>query len=393
MELLEQYEADTRWKHERLSGSYPTGGGLERKVDPESGTFRPFPGTTTVFRLPDGMRRVLAGALRDPLTESLRDAGLLACECLPEDSFHVTLHDLVSPDLHRSGRVFAPDGTLTGAYRAEMDRSAAAAREALRAIRQDHPGAVVRMTADRIVSLTAKSAALLIKPRTNEDFGLLTAWYDRLQSVVALPYPYRPHITLAYYRPGVLNADLLQRAIEPLQIRPDQPWDFELRLSWLTVQRFSDMRTFTDVPRRICFVCDGGLNRSVMAACLLNHAASQRGLPFEAEARAGTYGTDGCPVPDSVWQTLRAHGVAPDSRLAMGRSLQREDLPAFTAFAPISFGAVRRMQILGAARSRWEPLARIFGGVADPADTGDYEAAFRDLSRRITLLTDGAFPE
>lgn len=386
MSLIDQYNWETRWKYEPLSGRYGTGQGLERKVDPATGRFLPFPGTTTVFRLPEAVGRVLARALRDPLTERLKDSGMLAEDVLPEDSFHLTLHDLICPDLHQAGPVWEADGQLSIAYRAEMDESLRAAREVIRSLQREHPGAVIHMTADRLVSMAAKSLALMVRPRSDEDFGLLMSLYDRLQSVVPLSRPLVPHITLAYFRPGELDADALQAAVEPLQINPERPWNFDLRLSWLTAQRFEDMRSYTDVPRRICFVCDGGLNRSVMAACLLNHLSAERGLPLEAEARAGCTGTEGCPVPDGVWQTLRAHGIAPDSRLAMGRYLQREDTPAFTDFAPISFGALRRMQTLGVSPSRWKPLSDIFLGVPDPADTGDYEAAYVDIDNRIQRI-------
>ena len=375
MSLLNEYDYDTVWKHSDPGGVFDTGPGLENKVD-AGGCFRFFPGSTTVFRL-DGRTLHVLSLMQDALHQRLTESDLLA-EPLPEDSFHLTLHDLVSPEMHRSEPVWADEArtTCSPAYLAEVESSLAQARELAADLRREHPGGVIRLSADRVVPLVSKSVALLMRPETEEDFALLMALYDRFEPLMPLPWRFTPHITLAYFRPGQLRGDLLRDAFAPLQPDPASRLRLELPVSALTAQRFQDMKTYADVPLRICFVCDGGLNRSVMAAALLNHLAREQSLPIQAEARAALSGTAGCPVSDAVWATLKAHGVPPDPRLATARPLQASDVPAFTAFAAISAGAADRVTTFRIPAARYEPLTRLFYGVPDPEYSGEYERAF-----------------
>lgn len=102
--------------------------------------------------------------------------------------------------------------------------------------------------------------------------------YGRFDEIVSLPYPFTPHITLAYFRPGLLDGNRLGEAVNAAQIDPDQALMFEFYPEGLTAQVFRDMQRYADIPQRICFCCDGGLNRSVLAANILNHMARERGF-------------------------------------------------------------------------------------------------------------------
>ena len=110
--------------------------------------------------------------------------------------------------------------------------------------------------------------------------------YRRFDVIHRLPDPLTPHITLAYFKPGMLDGDRLGEAVDFAQINPDKAPVFEFFPESLTVQRFLDMQTYRDIPERICFCCDGGLNRSVMAANILNHLARKRNLAVIGEARS-----------------------------------------------------------------------------------------------------------
>ena len=370
MTLLQDYDARTAWKYQPLSGRFFTHPGLENKVNGD-GSFRPFPGSTAVFRL-DGHGAGLARMMQGMVHRALGESGMLA-RPLPPDSFHVTLHDLINPE---------DDGETGGEYAARVERSLRDARQAAEACKEEWGERILSLRPDRIVNMMSKSLVLLLRPDTEEDFAALLSMYRRLDGIVPLPYPFTPHITLAYFRPGPLDGDALEAALKPLQPREDEPFRFALSARALTAQRFAHMAAYTDVPETVCFCCDGGLNRSVMAARIVNHLARERGLPLVAKARSAYEDTQGAPIPEEVWRTLERHNIPADKGTGQARFLRPEDACAFTRFAAISRGAADRLAFLHIPRERWEELTELFYGVADPAFEGDYEEAFQDLFRR-----------
>ena len=170
--------------------------------------------------------------------------------------------------------------------------------------------------------MMSKSLVLMLKPETERDYALLLELYGRFDGIRHLPYPLTPHITLAYFRPGLLDGDRLGEAVDRIQIRPETAPVFTFYPEALTAQAFPDMRTYTDEPERLCFCCDGGLNRSVLAANILNSLAEQRGLPIRAEARSAFRNTQDRPVPQLVWDVLERHGIGPDRSYGAARFLE-----------------------------------------------------------------------
>ena len=143
------------------------------------------------------------------------------------------------------------------------------------------------------------------------------------------------------------------------------------------------MRTYRDVPERICFCCDGGLNRSVMAANILNHLAKKRNLAVIGEARSADPDTQGWPVSDRLWKTLENNGITPDRTYLSSRYLEDREASWFTGFAGISDGAKKRISSLSLPEDRSYNLNRFFYGVRDPEYGGiTYEQAFKELYER-----------
>ena len=149
------------------------------------------------------------------------------------------------------------------------------------------------------------------------------------------------------------------------------------------------MRTYMDIPVRICFCCDGGLNRSVMAANILNHLAKERGLPVRGAARAAYPNTQGWPVRDQVWETLESHGICPDRSYSSARYLEDDEASHFTSFAEISAGAVDRIYRLNLPEEKAYDVSRYFLGVHDP-EYGEvtHEQAFCELYERTEKYLD-----
>ena len=379
MSLLSDYERRTCWKYEPIRGAFHTHEGLTRKVAPD-GSFRPFPGTTVVFRA-GRMCLKGVGLMQRALYALLEGTGMLSSP-LPEATTHMTLHDLVSPEACEA------DPADRERYDSETADSLNRAAAAVEEIRRTYAGQRVVMKADRIVSMMSKSLVLMLKPASEGDMELLLELYGRFDGIRRLAYPLTPHITLAYFRPGPLDGDRLGEAVDRVQIRPENAPEFTFYPEALTAQAFLDMRTYGDVPERLCLCCDGGLNRSVLAANILNRLAEERGLPVRAEARSAFRNTQGRAVPRQVWDVLEKHGIRPDLSYASARYLEDHELSWFTGFAAMTAGAADRIAWLELPGERTEASGWFFG-VRDP-EYGEisYEDAFGELYRRAERYLD-----
>ena len=380
MSLLFDYDQRTAWKHQPIRGFFHTADGLRNKVD-ESGGYVRFPGTTAVFRADKTCCQAIQ-LIQRALGSRLEDTGMLAYP-LPASTIHMTLHDLISPEK------CACDPGNREQYEKEMADSLDRAAKAAADIQRDFAGRKIIMRADRIVNMVAKSLVLLLRPQTEEDFALLLEMYRRFDPIVSLPYPLTPHITLAYFRPGPLDGDRLGAAVDLAQINPDETLAFDFCPEGLTAQVFRDMASYQDVPEKICFCCDGGMNRSVLAAHILNHQARERGLPVVAEARSAYENTQGRPIPDQVINTLKSYGIDTDGACRSARYLQTKEAAFFSHFAPMTAGAMDRVSWLGLPEERARGLGRYFYGVRDP-EYGEitHEQAFRELWDRTEQYLD-----
>ena len=380
MSLLSDYEQRTAWKYEPVRGVFHTHEGLVRKVRTD-GSFAPFAGSTVVFR-PGKRCQQIVPLIQRVIREKLDDPDMLAAP-LPASTVHMTLHDLVSPEMCFSN----PEDARQYAREADVSlkRAAGIAEE----IRKVFAGRRIVMAADRIVPMVSKALVLLLKPAGEADYELLLDLYRRFDEVMQLPYPLTPHITLDYFRPGVIDGDRLGEALEFSQIRAENAPVFDFYPEGLTAQKFSDMQTYHDLPARVCFVCDGGLNRSVMAAHILNHLAKKRDLPIFAEARSASENTHGTTIPEEVRNTLERHEIVsiPEGRKA--RYLAEEEYSHFTAFAALSDGAVRRLSWMRVPEKRVSRISSFFYGVRDPQyGEVSHEETFGELYARVNRYLD-----
>ena len=376
MSLLSDYEQKTAWKYAPISGSFHTHEGLNRKVNPD-GSFAAFPGSTVVFR-PGSDCAPIIQMMQGILHYRLSGAGMLAAP-LPASTGHMTLHDLISPELCAS--------ETSAEYSREVKDSVGKAARLVEDLREKYAGMKIVMAADRIVNMVSKSLVLMLRPQTERDYELLLEIYRPFDAIQTLPYVHlphlTPHITLAYFKPGVLDGDALGEAVNFAQINPDKAPVFAFSMEGLTAQRFLDMQTYLDVPERICFCCDGGLNRSVMAACILNHLAREKNLPVIGYARSAFSNTQWRPVPQQVWDTLKKNGIPPDVSFAAARYLEAEETSHFSAFAAITGSAMNRLSYFGLPAEKTEPASRVFFGVRDP-EYGEisYDKVFGELYQR-----------
>ena len=207
-------------------GALVTRESLCGKVGPD-GSLLPFFGNTMIYDLPDAAK--LAISHMQPLLHH-RAAECLA-QPLPAESLHLTLHDLLS----------GPD---EAALRESMARTGDAARRELAAIRTEGLPAV-HLTSVCAFNMVNTSVVLGFAPDTESDCEALMALYERFQRAVALPYPLTPHVTLAYYRPGVYGPEpvaALHRALEEIRDLPKV--HLALTADMLHYRVFRDMQRY-----------------------------------------------------------------------------------------------------------------------------------------------------
>lgn len=203
-------------------GEFETSAGLSLKTDGER--LLPFRGETSVFLLPEDVRRSLRG-LQDRIYSAAGD--MLCWEKLSEDSFHMTLHDLWNE----------ADKRPCPSYSHEQ------LRKVLLSIRNDYPRPI-KMRAISLLSMVCTSVVLGLVPADEESERALGDMYSRVQNIWPLSYGLTPHITLAYYRPGTYPEQLWRTLGESFAI---EPFEFCLSTQSLVLQSFEDMNKYRTI--------------------------------------------------------------------------------------------------------------------------------------------------
>lgn len=204
-----------------VTGDFSTREGLRMKVD-ERGCFRPFFGNTVVFLMEEKVRQQLT-VLQDELYEK---AGDVLAARLNEDTFHMTLHDLINgPE---------KDEKL-------LRQMAVAEREAKTLLHRWQDRGPLYMRATWLFNMVNTSIVLGLAPCDAQSTQRLSDMYGALENVVPLGYALTPHITMAYFRPGVYSQQQLEglrAALQPVQL------EMELSMDRLVYQTFENMNDY-----------------------------------------------------------------------------------------------------------------------------------------------------
>lgn len=203
------------------AGCFVTGKHLQQKVR-NDGTLLPYYGNTVVYRL-DRDSRAQLRLLQDSLYACAPE---LLAQPLDADTFHMTVHDLVN----------GPMRTV-----ALQIRIAGAEEQAFSVLKEVCPAKALRMKTTWMFNMVNTSIVLGLEPADSESYEALDRMYLALEEVVPLGYDLTPHITLAYFKPGVYDAgqmDRLRQALKPVEL------EILLRPENLEVQFFRDMNTY-----------------------------------------------------------------------------------------------------------------------------------------------------
>ena len=94
MSLLSEYESRTgKWKYIPIQEDFHTDSRLVNKVNPD-GSYAPFYGSTVVFIADE----ICIQAAQEMQAALHNEVGDLLASPLPASTFHMTLHDLISPE-------------------------------------------------------------------------------------------------------------------------------------------------------------------------------------------------------------------------------------------------------------------------------------------------------
>lgn len=204
---------------------FRTAGSLPDKVDGD-GMLKPFFGETTVFLLPDGLK----DALMEEQQRLYEAAGDMLCvQRLSRESLHMTLHDLWNEG-EREKRP-AP-----GYSHEQICRT-------LDGMRRDYPEGV-RLRAVTTMNMVNTSVVMGLVPASEPDGWALGDMYSRLNELHPLLYGLTPHITLAYYRPGVYTEDDWSKLKAAFEVAG---YTFYLSTRDLVFQRFYDMERYETI--------------------------------------------------------------------------------------------------------------------------------------------------
>ena len=215
--ILEEYI----WRSLPEYGDFITRPTLEMKVD-QNGRILPYYGNTTVFLLEEKTKEQL-GYLQEELYQG---AGEMLAERLTQDSFHMTLHDLVN-------------GPVKDAQLEE--KMCRASQEADGIIRQWKDIPPLHMKATWMFNMVNTSIVLGLSPADEYSWQKLDEMYCALEQVVPLGYGLTPHITLAYFKPGAYGREVLEKLNGVLR---KVDLEVTLQAEDLVLQNFVDMNHY-----------------------------------------------------------------------------------------------------------------------------------------------------
>ncbi|MDE6281882.1 MAG: hypothetical protein K2M15_08890 [Oscillospiraceae bacterium] len=207
------------------SGGFETNANLPLKVGVD-GEMKPFMGNTVVFPIPEHIQRQI-GLIQKRLYQL---CGPALAEPLEASSFHITLHDL-----------------LSGTPAQDLSNRIARAREpALTCLKQiSEKSETIRLRSTALFNMVNTSMVLGFAPADETSCARLMAYYELFQEVVPLGYPLTPHVTVAYFRPGTVTAELTEKLRQAVaEVGQREKLSLELSAETLEYQLFSDMNHY-----------------------------------------------------------------------------------------------------------------------------------------------------
>ena len=192
----------------------------------QDGTLRPFFGNTMIFDLPQAVQLQIA---QWQVTLHHR-CGWMFAQSLAPDTLHMTLHDLLN-------------GVDEAALAEPVRQTGEQAKNILAELCKDVQP--IHLTSTLAFNMTNGSVCLGFAPDTEDDCARLMGMHARFQQVVALNYLLTPHVTLAYFKPGIYGPEeVAQLAGALAEINALPKVHLTVDGECLHYYRFEDMNTY-----------------------------------------------------------------------------------------------------------------------------------------------------
>lgn len=210
-------------------GNFETHSGLVKKID-ANGEMRPFEGNTFVYILDKQMQEIMK-SLQDTLYD---DCGNMFAKRLDSTTCHMTLHDLKNGE---------PGEWISSQVRETREM-------ALKKLQELKSNNVVPITlrTTRVFNMMNTSVVLGLEPVDDENCRRIMQMYEELHEIVPLSYELTPHVTLAYYKPGIYeerDVFKLQQAFDKMNQILGQTVVVSTENLWY--QEFADMNNYQTV--------------------------------------------------------------------------------------------------------------------------------------------------
>lgn len=201
---------------------------INLKAKVENNLFKKFYGDTMVF-LPDEVTVERLFKIQNHLYFYLPQC--FAERLLPE-TFHMTLHDL-----NNSQDIAAIKNELI----ADEERIALILKE------YSEQNITVEMKSHNIFNMVDTSLVLGVLPQNKREYEKLITLYRLFDEIKPLPYPFTPHITIAYFSDyGFTEADS-EKLCRVVELLNRDRFSFTLCTKRLVYQHFTDMNNFKTI--------------------------------------------------------------------------------------------------------------------------------------------------
>lgn len=228
-EFLERINSFEKPEMSLGDGDFTVNPSLKNKVNSNNG-LKAFYGDTVVFDLDDTTKEILL-EYRERLYKNAPDC---FCEKLVESTFHMTLHDLSNA---QNLSDTAPD-----CFNNEL--------ALLKKLSEKPIGRqTIKMESTCAFNMVNTSLVLGLKPVDNDEYMKLIKLYSYVDEIKSLPYPFTPHITLAYYSHNGFSAEAKRRLENIVNILNKSKLTIEIDTDRLFYQKFTDMNTYINIFR------------------------------------------------------------------------------------------------------------------------------------------------
>ena len=200
---------------------------VESKVNKDN-SFKNFYGDTVVFDLDSEIKNKITNII-DMLYDKVPEC---FCEKIISDTIHMTLHDLSnSPTLSDvSQDIFNNEINLINK---------------LPTVKIKHKS--IRMKTKFIFNMVNTSLVLGLYPVNEDEYIKLIDLYGLVDEIKELPYPFTPHITLAYYNSFGFSVESKRKLEAVVNSLNKETFLIELDTDNLYYQKFTNMNNYINI--------------------------------------------------------------------------------------------------------------------------------------------------